>query len=90
MQRHRLILHWKVGHCTHPFRAPHKLFPQSGHCKRGAVELHPVGQGAHRIGTVSQQIPVEQQTEAVIAIAADAGRIAPLGPYRQPEVGSSR
>lgn len=49
-----------------PLRTAQEPCSQGSHGKRGAVELHPIGEGTHRMRAFAQQIPVERQDKVIV------------------------
>ena len=56
-----------------------EFFSQRRH-RHGAVrELLLVGIGSHRMPAVAEQVPVEQQAEAIVRVPTAVGRVGPFG-----------
>ena len=56
-----------------------KLLAERRHRKGGLVERHTVGSGHHRMLSVAQQVPVEQQAKTIVAVATHRHSIGPVG-----------
>ena len=78
-QAHVLAGTRKVRHDRLAADAAHELLIQGGHGKGCPPELDAVGQGADGVDAVAEQVPVEQQAEAVVGVAAAADGVGPVG-----------